>query len=255
MHCQKYIIFASDYTPSVKKIKLLTVSFDTEIRDYEIPAFRGAVVAKVGRENILFHNHLNDNKLLYRYPLIQYKTIGKKPVIQCIDLGVDEIHKFFQKSNWNLTISDRMLDMEIYRLDLNQYTMQIWDKTFDYSIRNWIALNKQNYETYLALENSGQKVRLLEKILTANILAFAKGIEWRVDKPITVKIKTLSEIRDLSLKRRTVLGFKVLFTANVFIPNYIGLGKSVSLGFGIVTRNENIADQHVEPHAVVNYEL
>ncbi|MEA5110263.1 hypothetical protein SDC9_31899 [bioreactor metagenome] len=236
----------------MKKIKLLTVTFDTEIRDFEIPAFRGAVVDKVGRDNILFHNHLDDDKLLYKYPLIQYKTINRKPAIQCIDLGVDEIHKFFEKNSWDLIISDRKLEMKILRLDMNQFTMQVWDKLFNYSIRNWIALNKQNYETYLTLDGLAEKVALLEKILTANILAFAKGINWTVDKPIIVKIKTLSETRDVKLKGRTVLGFNVMFASNVFIPKYIGLGKSVSLGFGIVTKPKPEPEQKEGRKAVFN---
>lgn len=236
----------------MKKIKLLTVTFDTEIRDFEIPAFRGAVVDKVGRDNILFHNHLDDDKLLYKYPLIQYKTINRKPAIQCIDLGVDEIHKFFEKNSWDLIISDRKLEMKILRLDMNQFTMQVWDKLFNYSIRNWIALNKQNYETYLTLDGLAEKVALLEKILTANILAFAKGINWTVDKSIIVKIKTLSETRDVKLKGRTVLGFNVMFASNVFIPKYIGLGKSVSLGFGIVTKPKPEPEQKEGRKAVFN---
>lgn len=236
----------------MKKIKLLTVTFDTEIRDFEIPAFRGAVVDKVGRDNILFHNHLDDDKLLYKYPLIQYKTINRKPAIQCIDLGVHEIHKFFEKNSWDLIISDRKLEMKILRLDMNQFTMQVWDKLFNYSIRNWIALNKQNYETYLTLDGLAEKVALLEKILTANILAFAKGINWTVDKPIIVKIKTLSETRDVKLKGRTVLGFNVMFASNVFIPKYIGLGKSVSLGFGIVTKPKPEPEQKEGRKAVFN---
>ena len=236
----------------MKKIKLLTVTFDTEIRDFEIPAFRGAVVDKVGRDNILFHNHLDDDKLLYKYPLIQYKTINRKPAIQCIDLGVDEIHKFFEKNSWDLIISDRKLEMKILRLDMNQFTMQVWDKLFNYSIRNWIALNKQNYETYLTLDGLAEKVALLEKILTANILAFAKGINWTVDKTIIVMIKTLSETRDVKLKGRTVLGFNVMFASNVFIPKYIGLGKSVSLGFGIVTKPKPEPEQKEGRKAVFN---
>ena len=220
----------------MKKIKLLTVTFDTEIKDFEIPAFRGAVINKVGRDSILFHNHIDDNKLLYKYPLIQYKTIGRKPAIQCIDVGVDEIHKFFEKSNWDLMISDRLLEMKIHHLDLNQFTMQVWDKLFLYSISNWIALNKQNYETYLTLESLAEKTILLEKILTANILAFAKGIEWTVDKPIIVKIIELNETNGVKLKGQSVLGFNVTFRCNVFIPKFIGLGKSVSLGYGMVTQ-------------------
>lgn len=220
----------------MKKIKLLTVTFDTQIKDYEIPAFRGAIIEKVGRDNILFHNHIDDTKFLYRYPLIQYKTIGKKPAIQCIDIGVDEIHKFFEKNNWDLNISGRVLDMKIDRLDLNQFTMQVWDKTFDYSISNWIALNKQNFVTYIALLSLAEKIALLERILTANILAFAKGIEWTVDKPIIVKIKAMDETRGVKIKGQSILGFNVTFSSNVFLPKFIGLGKSASLGYGMVNQ-------------------
>jgi len=226
----------------MKKIKILTVTFDTEIKDFELPAFRGAIIDKVGRNNILFHNHLDDDKFLYKYPLIQYKTIGRKPAIQCIDVGVDEIHKFFEKSNWDLKISGRVLDMKIDRLDLNQFTMQVWDKTFDYTISNWIALNKQNYQAYITFESLVEKISLLEKILTANILAFAKGIEWTVDKPIVVKIINMNETRGVKIKGQSILGFNVTFCTNVFIPKFIGLGKSVSLGYGVVSqpRKKNI---------------
>ena len=81
----------------MKKIRLLSITFDTEIKPYEIPAFRGAIIEKAGRESILFHNHLNEGAYLYKYPLIQYKMIGSKPCIMCIEHGVDEIHKFFEK--------------------------------------------------------------------------------------------------------------------------------------------------------------
>lgn len=61
----------------MKKIRTLTIIFEGEIKSYEIPAFRGAVIDKVGQENIIFHNHLNDNEFIYKYPLIQYKQIKR----------------------------------------------------------------------------------------------------------------------------------------------------------------------------------
>jgi hypothetical protein len=76
-----------------------------------------------------------------------------------------------------------------------------------------------------------------------------------VDKPIVVKIKTLSETRDVKLKGRTVLGFNAIFTSNVFIPKYIGLGKSASLGFGVVTQPKNRTDQQKVKNTVINNEL
>lgn len=220
----------------MKKIRVLTVVFDTEIAGHEIPAFRGAVIDKVGQDNILFHNHLSSREFLYKYPLIQYKMINRKPAIMCIDYGVDEIHKFFEKRDWNLKISDRWLEMKIDKLQMNQFVMQVWDKTFSYSIFNWIALNQENHAKYHELTTMTSKIEMLERTLKANILSFAKGIEWTVDKEIKLSIKDIRRHRAARVKGKQLEGFDLDFSTNVFLPVYIGLGKSTSLGYGIVSR-------------------
>lgn len=224
---------------SLKKIRILNVQFDTEIKAYEIPAFRGAIIKKVGQENVLFHNHLNDSQFLYRYPQIQYKQINRKPTIVCIDYGVDEIHKFFEQRDWSLNISGRTLDMKISDLRLNEFTMQVWDKKWNYSIINWIALNQENYKKYMQIESLAEKIEQLENLLIANIMSFAKGIQWTIEKPVELKIKEIKRTKPVKLKQKRVLAFDVDFNTNVFLPNYIGLGKSVSLGFGTVRQNKN----------------
>lgn len=217
-----------------KKIKVLTVVFGAEIKGFEIPAFRSAVIEKAGRENVLFHNHLKNKGFLYKYPLIQYKMLHRNPCIICIDQGVDEIHKYFEKDSWDIKISGRWLDMKIERLNLNQFNIQVWDKMFSYSIMNWVALNQANFRKYIEMDDMTEKVKFLEDILKANILSFAKGIEWTVERPIHVKIKNMNPTRKVTLKEKDIIGFNVEFTTNVFLPNFIGLGKSVSLGYGVV---------------------
>jgi len=227
----------------IKKIRILNVIFDTEILGHEIPAFRGAIVNKVGtKDTLLFHNHTGNNEFNYKYPLIQYKQISKKPAIVCIDQGVDEIHKFFENKNWDLDISGRTLSMKIDKLNMNQFTMQVWNKHFQYNIHHWIALNQENFPKFQAIDNLTDRILFLENTLKANILSFAKGIEWAVDKQIEVKIQDLNQMRPVNLKGKKVTGFDVQFTSNVFLPNFIGLGKSVSLGYGVV-------------RAIKNYEL
>lgn len=218
----------------MKKIRLLSVVFDTEIEGYELPAFRSGIIEKAGRENILFHNHLKGSAFLYKYPLIQYKRFGKKPGIICIDYGVDEIYKFFENDSCDIKISDRWLNMKVYRLNLNQFTIQVGDTPFVYSIQNWIALNQENYKKYHNTESLQGKIDFLERTLKANILSFAKGIEWTVDKTIELKIREIFPTRQVTLKGEKMMGFNLEFSTNVFLPNYIGLGKSVSLGFGTV---------------------
>jgi hypothetical protein len=221
----------------MKKIRILSVLFDTELKPYEVVAFRGAMVEKVGREETLFHNHLGEG-FRYRYPLIQYKAIGGKPAVICIEEGVDHIHKYFEKSDWSIMIGDRRLHMKIESLNLNQFTMQAWEHKFDYRISNWLALNQTNIKKYNEIDSLAERITFLEGLLKANILSFAKGISWHIDRTIEVSIKQLDEPKAITFKFQKLLAFNAQFSTNVFIPNHIGLGKGVSVGFGVVKESK-----------------
>ncbi len=206
----------------VKKLKTLLVVFDNEIKPHEIPAFRGAIIKKVGLDNFLFHNHREDGSVMYQYPVIQYKQIYGKPAIYCLDEGVDEIHKVFGQRDWSIEISDRKLDLKIDKLDLKQINMQVWNKKFKYRMRHWIALNSENYLKYRALEKVEDKLLMLEQILKGNILSMAKGIEWNIDKQIELKIEKVEKELTVKLKGVKVSAFDLVFETNVFLPDNIG---------------------------------
>lgn len=80
----------------MKKIRILQIVFDTEIKGQQISALRGAIVGKIGSESILFHNHTYEG-FRYSYPFIQYKRLNKKAAIVCVEQGVDEIYKLFNQ--------------------------------------------------------------------------------------------------------------------------------------------------------------
>lgn len=221
-------------------LKLLRVHFDVEIAPYEVPAFRGAIIDKVGVENDLFHNHINkgDHKgYAYRYPRIQYKRIGKQPVILCIGEGVEQIHKFFEQKDWSIYIGKDLLEMRIANLSLHQFDMQLSDRMNDYSIRNWVALNQKSFAQYQQLEGVVEKIAFLEKKLIGNILSFAKGIDWRIEETIQLKITDLPQSYFVSYKKQKLQTFDLGFKTNVFLPKYIGLGAKTSVGMGTVFLN------------------
>lgn len=232
----------------MKKVRIVLAVFDAELKPFEIPAFRGAVVEKVGRDNLLFHNHLDSKEFLYKYPLIQYKSIQGKPGIMCIEEGSDEIHKFFEKKDWAIKIGERTIDMPIYRLSINQYNIQVWESQFTYLLRSWIGLNQDNYDRYNKLDSLSARIEMLEKLIIGNIISLAKGIKWDVDKVISVKILNLEKTKLVSYKKQRLLAFDMIIKTNVFLPNQIGLGKGVSHGFGTVkqlktTYNEREKEQ------------
>lgn len=224
------------------KIRVLRVEFDEVLMPYEISEFRGAVIEKVGRSNIIFNNHLDDAKYKYGYPLIQYKSINRRPTIMCIEEGVDEIHHFFNQKHWDLKINDRILQLSLYDLQLKQFNVQVWENMFEYRLRKWLPLNQQNYESFMSVDGLAEKVTFLEKILIGNILSFAKGIKWTVEKQIKVKITDFTQTNPVRVKDTLRESFEVSFKSNVFLPDYIGLGKNVTRGFGTVKGIHNKED-------------
>nr|WP_027000330.1 hypothetical protein [Eisenibacter elegans] len=64
----------------MKTLKLLKIQFGAVLLSREIPAFRGAIIHKVGQQDtLLFHNHLDDQRYHYAYPLVQYKVLNTHP--------------------------------------------------------------------------------------------------------------------------------------------------------------------------------
>ena len=218
-----------------QKIKLLIVVFNLDITRRGIPAFRGAIINKVGRENVLFHNHLNQN-FRYGYPLIQYKVLKSNPTIVCINGGTEEIHRFFEHTNWDINLNGKTIDTEIKHLSFDYFNCRFSERLVEYRIENWFALNEINFKKFMQLDNNSEQIKFLERIITGNILSFAKGVRWTINQKIDITISRLSKHHSFSFKDHKMVGFDLNFITNIILPDLIGLGKSVSRGFGIIRK-------------------
>ena len=224
--------------PKIKKVRVLDVEFENEISAWEIPAFRGAIVNTAGVENTLFHNHLGKN-YRFAYPLIQYKRIRKKPHLVCIEDGVDEVHHFFENKQEGLMLGDRPYELNVENIRLNRFTMQVWDKSFNYFMYDWLPLNQRNYQLFKSFDSEIEQKEFLEKILRGNILSFAKGINWTVENEIKVRINEIIRKKIIKVKGVPRETFTLTFSSNVFLPNHIGLGKNASMGYGVIQEIKN----------------
>jgi|GEM_PF-91111 len=251
--------------PPMKKLRLLSVSFDTSIKPWELKQFRGAVAKKVGLENEWFHNHDNSEaspgpskglaspdpskggevvsgkpRYHHRYPLIQYKidTHGDqmRPMLLCLDDCIEEAHHFFSQSDWSLRIGERTHDMRIARLHVDQINLNVWEQPLPYRLHKWRALNSDNFREWQQMDGIVERIAFLENILAANILSFARGVGWELDKRFEVKITKMLNEEWVSFKDIKVLAFTVEFKANLSMPDFIGLGAGSGEGFGVVRR-------------------
>lgn len=218
-----------------KYIRTLTVLTDIDIHQNEIPLFRGAVINSLGEKaNLLFHNHADDNKLRYSYPLIQYKSLGKKAAIVCVEEGADLIGQFLSGASDKLRIGERETEWSTRRMQPARLLIQTWEECFKYHISRWLPLNPKNYQLYQSAEGLVEKIALLENILKGNLLSMLKGLNIHLEQEIIVKITELSEPYILYNKGVGMTAFNADFNCNLTIPNNVGIGKNASIGYGIV---------------------
>jgi len=219
----------------MKYIRALTIITDAEIHQNEVPLFRGAVINSLGEHpNLYFHNHLDDDKFRYAYPLIQYKRLGGKAAIVCVEEGVDIIGQFLTEVNGTLNIGERQITCHTDKIQPARILVQTWEEMFNYHISRWLPLNSQNYQRYKDIEGVVERVSFLENILKANLLSMLKGLNIHLEKELILKITEIGDSYLIHNKGIKMMAFNADFKCNLSIPNNLGIGKNASIGCGIV---------------------
>lgn len=226
---------------------MFLIRFDNEIKFKEIPFFRGAILKSMGENvDLLYHNHIGEDSFRYSYPLIQYKRIHGKCAILCLNEAVETIGSLFANQNFNLSFGERDVTLKIDSVSPKRNIVQTWDSFFKYHLRNWLPFNSDNYNIYKSLEECTSRISFLENILIGNLLSFAKGVGIEITNKIECKLLAMDNPRLMTVKGVKMMAFDVEFKTNMSLPDYMGLGKHVSLGYGTVVREYNKENNNKE---------
>jgi hypothetical protein len=177
------------------------------------------------------HQHDAD-RFIYRYPVVQYKMIKNVPTVIGINEGAEILKKIFDE------YQEIRLGAETYQIV--ERGIAIRDEEFGISdmIRSyefaspWLALNQENYRKFYTLKGKEERDEFVRKILIGNLISMSKSLGYEVPAPI--KCDTNLHFQKDRLKNTSVMTFTGKFHANFLIPDYLGIGKSVSRGFGAV---------------------
>ena len=219
-------------------IKTLILQFANELSTNDITKFRGAVIASLKEKNILYHNHIED-RFRYAYPLIQYKRIHQKAAIVCIGDGVKAIHELFASDNFLFKIGEKETEMKMDNVKVYDNEISIFDTIQYYRIRNWLPLNSENYAKFQNADSLVERIQILERILAGNMLSFLKGIDIHLEEQMELHITSILDQRQAIYKRVKLMSFDIEFKTNLYLPQYIGIGKNASVGFGTLTKVTN----------------
>ena len=206
-----------------------------KLRPSQIHKFRG-FVGNTFKEHDLIHNHDEKGNPIYRYPLIQFKLIDKTPAIIAItDRAINIFSELFMRLD-KIVIEDTVIPVFEKDLKVEEVEFGYSDEIFMYEFASpWIGLNQRNFKKY---NDAGrdEKNEILKKVMTGNILSMAKHLDCWLSRDQKIKIDhKLKEVK-INLKGKSMTAFNGIFKTNFCLPDYLGIGKSVSRGFGMVRR-------------------
>ncbi|MFW5831722.1 MAG: CRISPR-associated endonuclease Cas6 [Prolixibacteraceae bacterium] len=179
----------------------------------------------------LLHNHFEDGRLRYAYPLVQYKVIGNVPVLVGFAEGAGLLTQLFLKIK-EIKIGAETFPVYSKNISQKNHELSVNKGLYNYAFKTlWMGLNQKNFKIYLDLAENEQK-KFLDKTVQNNILSFYKGVGFRVQEQILVN-GNYTEKQTL-FKDKKMIAFTGRFSGNAVLPGYAGIGKAVSRGFGTV---------------------
>jgi hypothetical protein len=179
----------------------------------------------------VLHNH-NGSGFDYRSPRVRYLVIDQVPHLISFEDGLKIVERIYREQ------TALRCGARVYRvtgtelLDIHD-TVGICGELYHYQSQTpWLALNEENHGIYMKLSHQAERSAMLERIMTANMIALSKNIELDVQEKIMVKMLAFDDVR-LKAGKTPMLGFHAQFVTNFRIPAFVGVGKMVSKGFGL----------------------
>lgn len=215
------------------QIRYLIVRWtDISLEPRDIPKLRGFFANKYP-DLQLFHNHLPDAGFDYKAPRIQYRVIEKHPALIAFGEGIELVKKAFLEVD-ELLINGRAITSNEREISLREADFGQCTEYHKYSFSSpWMALDKENYQEYLGLDDF-QRKQQLKRILKSNLKTISKGFGYTIPKLDELNTDGWFQPLRVNFHNQPMQCFTGEFSTNFLIPNHLGLGGKVSRGFGVV---------------------
>jgi hypothetical protein len=181
------------------------------------------------QESPLLHNHYQDGTLRYQYPLVQYKIIEGIPTLVGLGEGSDLLTQLF------LRMETLELDGLVYPIDHKAIAVETIEPRVDTALHRYelaapcIALNQKNYALYRDLPEEAHP-HFLNRMMCNHLVAVLRSLGADMSQRVMVDAQLTPT--PVQYKGQRMLGFKGSLTTNAWLPEAVGIGKSVSRGFG-----------------------
>ncbi len=220
---------------TTKTITICRIKFpEIKLKTRDGHKLRGYFGNLFKEHSTILHNHYEDGKFRYKYPLVQYKVIDNIPYLIGIEEGAELLPKLFLKIQ-EIDIDGKKYPVNNKNIEMEQESVGYSEELIEYKFKNlWMALNQRNYSVYQQIENPKEKEKMLKGILVGHLLNFFRNIELELAPNERIMAHLNVKEKSTKFKENRMIAFTGSFLVNAHLPNHIGLGKSVSRGFGSI---------------------
>ncbi|RCR70546.1 CRISPR-associated endonuclease Cas6 [Larkinella punicea] len=225
-------------TPTLSQtlLPLTTVTFpEIALRTRDGHKLRGYFGELFREHSPMLHNHYEDGSLRYAYPLVQYKVLRKVPTLVGLQDGAALLARLFLQMR-ELDLDGQRIPVLSKHIRHEQVAIGMSDDLHQYRFETlWMALNQDNYRDYRDRNEADRKAQL-KRVLTNQILMVFKDLGLWLEPTDRIMLTLSVQERTTQFKNQTMVAFAGAFTANVILPDGLGLGKQVARGFGSIER-------------------
>jgi len=229
-------------------ITTLTAQFNQPLKAQQLQSFRGAIIERAiqlkaqfkaaGIPTDLWHQHKEEeaDKLHYRYPLIQYQLKQGKASITALGDGVAALKIWLQHNTQPIKWAGQKhpkVQLSLLGYPTEQtVNVNITDQQNTYRLYKWIALNQQQFNQYVEAPDLIAKTKILQQALQNHLVALSFTLLPGNRQAISSQIIELTGRQQVTAYGNKLFAFNVVFSTNIKLPHFIGIGKAVSIGFG-----------------------
>jgi len=207
---------------------LLTLMTDREVKLGSCPL--SLQIASLSQQMMNRPNYLPSGG---KYPLVQYKVIRGAPLVVAINEGCDLLWEIFKKldeinevSPWKIT-EKRIIE--------KKSLLCITEEKAKYRfLTPWLTIQESEIGPDIR-DNPQQRNSALSTILESNFLAIARNFNIPIDRDLRISLNSKDEY--IVQRDTNIAGFFGSFYINFQLPQFLGIGRSLTRGFGTIKQS------------------
>lgn len=203
------------------------------IKTHESPRLRD-FFGNAFEDEVVKHSYDTDGRPLFEYPRVQFKVVDTTAVLLGIAEGAELLQRLWPEMD-ETELGGKQLSVRETYFETRQDEITACAEPVEYRfVTPWLALNERNFRSYTGSRNTAFRKDELSRILIGNCLGLSKSLGIKFSERIDAESRQLTSIKT-SVKGKGMIAFVGKFKVNLKLPELLGLGKSVSRGFGAVS--------------------